>query len=216
MNSSWRSSVSLVEETAAVVRERVFAGRYQPGDRLAQEELSAELGLSRTPLREAYRVLAQDGLLDVDPGGTARVAAWDAGRLSEAYEFRQALGTTAVRLACTRLGKRTLNELERLAGEQGRASGRSLPPSGFRLPLPFAGGLWQQPFAAQRAASPHDGGIFRPRYGLLPEDILAVSAAHAAVVSALRAGEPDSAEFQIRSFISHELHIISQQERLLQ
>jgi DNA-binding FadR family transcriptional regulator len=58
--------------------------------------------------------------------------------------------------------------------------------------------------------------VFRPRYGLLTEHILAVSAAHAAVVSALRAGDQDSAELQIRSYISHELHIISQQERLSQ
>jgi DNA-binding GntR family transcriptional regulator len=216
LNSSWRSSVSLVEETAAVVRERVFAGRYQPGDRLAQEELSAELGLSRTPLREAYRVLAQDGLLDVDPGGTARVATWDAGRLSEAYEFRQALGTTAVRLACPRLGERTLSELERLAGEQSRASGRTYHRLGSAFHCLLLEASGNSHLQRNESLVRMTEEVFRPRYGLLTEHILAVSAAHAAVVSALRAGDQDSAELQIRSYISHELHIVSQQERLSQ
>lgn len=213
MNSPWRSSVSLVEETAAVIRERVFAGRYQPGDRLAQEELSAELGLSRTPLREALRVLAQDGLLDVDAGGGARVAALDAARLSEAYEFREGLGESAVRLACPGLREQTLAELDRLVSEQRRATGRSFHRLGSAfhcLLLEASGNAYLRRNESLVRITEE---VFRPRYGLLPEQILRVTAAHGALVGSLRAGDPDAAAFHLRTYIRHELQIISHERR---
>ena len=55
--------VGLVDELASLVRERIYDGRYPSGSWLRQERLCAELGVSRTPLREALRVLQQEGLL---------------------------------------------------------------------------------------------------------------------------------------------------------
>lgn len=213
MNSLWRSSVSLVDETAAVIRERVFTGRYLPGERLAQEELSAELGLSRTPLREALRVLAQEGLLEMDPGGGARVIVLDPARLREAYEFREALALAAVRLACRKPGEGTLAELDRLATGQREASGPAFHRlvSAFHCLLLEASGnsYLQRNETLVRMTEE----VFRPRYGLQPGDVPAAAAAHAATAGALRADDPAAAASHISTYFRHELHIISQHER---
>lgn len=88
-----------MEELAAVVRERIYGGRYPAGARLPQEALAAELGVSRTPLREALRVLEHEGLIRVTPGEGARVVSGDVETLLQAYELRAVLDGLAARLA---------------------------------------------------------------------------------------------------------------------
>lgn len=219
MNLPWRSSISLVEETAAIIRERVFSGRYRPGDRLAQAELSAEIGLSRTPLREALRVLAQEGIVDADASGNARVATAGAAQLREAYEFREALGAAAVRLACPRIGERTLAELDRLVAAQRQAAGQQFHRLGadfHMLLLEASGNCYVQRHLSLVRMTEE---VFRPPYGLQASDVHTVTAAHAAVVGSLRAEQPDQAGLHLRTFIRHELdifarhHAAAQQER---
>ncbi len=101
--AGWRSAVPLVEETAALLRERIFDGRYAPGARLPQAELSAELSLSRTPLREALRLLEEQGLVRADDRGGARVSTMGPEEVLAALEFREAVEGLAARLACDRL-----------------------------------------------------------------------------------------------------------------
>src|SRR5258708_30041852 len=54
---------SLVRMAAETIREMVLGGELRPGDRLVEERLTEELGISRPPLREALRLLEQEGLL---------------------------------------------------------------------------------------------------------------------------------------------------------
>ncbi|GAA4910190.1 GntR family transcriptional regulator [Actinomycetospora succinea] len=91
--------MQLVDELAAVLRERIYSGRYPGGARLPQENLAAELGVSRTPLREALRVLEQEGLIRVAPGQGARVVTGDVATLLQAYELRAVVDGLAARLA---------------------------------------------------------------------------------------------------------------------
>lgn len=91
--------IPLVDELAALLRERIYTRRYPTGAWLRQEQLSAELGVSRTPLREALRVLEQDGLVQVVPGQGARVVTGDLPTLLAAYELRAVVDGLAARLA---------------------------------------------------------------------------------------------------------------------
>ena len=220
MTSAWRSSVSLVEETAALIRERVFAGRYKPGDRLTQAGLSAELGLSRTPLREALRLLEQDGIVVLDSAGSASVATATPAQLQDAYAFREALETAACRLACPRLTPGTLAELDRLVDEQRRAAGPRFHQlvsrfhqlvSRFHAVLLEASGNshLQKHLSLVRMAEE----VFRPGYGLTAEAALDTVGAHAAVVNCLRQHAAEEAEQHIRTYLAHQLEIMMQQER---
>ncbi|QTG82614.1 GntR family transcriptional regulator [Arthrobacter crystallopoietes] len=213
MTSAWRSSVSLVEETAALIRERVFAGRYRPGDRLTQTGLSAELGLSRTPLREALRLLEQDGIVVLDSAGSTSVATATPAQLQDAYAFREALETAACRLACPRLTPGTLAELDRLVDEQRRVGGPRFHQlvSRFHAVLLEASGnsYLQKHLSLVRMTEE----VFRPRYGLTTEAALETVGAHAAVVNSLRQRAPDEAERHIRTYLAQQLDIMMQQER---
>lgn len=82
-----------------MLREGIYAGRFPLGTPLRQEELAAELEISRTPLREAMRMLEREGLLELDRNQGVRVVAPEPGTLLAAYELREVLDGLAARLA---------------------------------------------------------------------------------------------------------------------
>ncbi|GLU27061.1 GntR family transcriptional regulator [Brucella sp. NBRC 12950] len=98
----WRSQTRLLDEVAEALRERIYAGVYAPGAILRQEHIAAEFGISRTPLREALRVLERDGLVIHLPGRGVRVASADLTRLIDAYAVREVLDGVAARFAAER------------------------------------------------------------------------------------------------------------------
>src|SRR5581483_2969681 len=100
----WRSRIRLVDEVVEVLRERILSGHYPPGSPLRQEQLAAEFRISRTPLREALRMLESEGLVSVAPGRGARVIAGDRQRLLAAYELREVIDGLGARLAAARGG----------------------------------------------------------------------------------------------------------------
>ena len=94
------------------LRAGILDGRYVPGARLGEIEVAAELGLSRTPVREALRRLGSEGLVDHLPNRGARVRTWSADDLDEAYELRALLEGLGARRAASRV---TVDQVERLA-----------------------------------------------------------------------------------------------------
>ena len=86
-----------------MLRERLLTGELEPGTRLQQIPLSEEMGISRTPLREALVTLAREGLLSYEPnrGYTVRVFEW--ADIAQAYEVRAQLEAFACHL-CARQG----------------------------------------------------------------------------------------------------------------
>ncbi len=63
MSVEWKSRTRLVDEVVDVIRDRIYEGTYPPGAPIRQEQLAAELNVSRTPLREALRMLEREGLV---------------------------------------------------------------------------------------------------------------------------------------------------------
>ena len=94
--------VSVADHVERALRERILEGDLEPGSRLHQEALSEELGVSRTPLREALGRLAADGLVDVLPNRGARVAEVREDDLRASYEARLVIEPGAAALAARR------------------------------------------------------------------------------------------------------------------
>jgi DNA-binding GntR family transcriptional regulator len=88
-----------VDDVAEELRERIYRGDYQPGEPLRQEQLADDLQISRTPLREAIRVLENEGLLHSERNRTVRVVTADLQRLNWAYQLREVVDGLAARLA---------------------------------------------------------------------------------------------------------------------
>jgi DNA-binding GntR family transcriptional regulator len=80
----------------AYLRECVLDGTLTPGTKLSQVALADQLGVSRTPLREALRMLQEEGLVEIEPNQRTRVAGLDPQELDEVYASRILLETLAL------------------------------------------------------------------------------------------------------------------------
>src|SRR5690349_4617973 len=122
------SSPLLIEETARVLREHIVEGRLAPGERLSERDLGARLGVSRTPLREALRLLAAERLVEVRPRRGARVAPLDSTVVEDVYPVLACLERLAVDLACRHIADGQLGELaavvEKMRGARARKDRR--------------------------------------------------------------------------------------------
>lgn len=104
----------LHEEAADRLRDLIVQGQLPPGARLNERLLTAQLGVSRTPLREAFKVLATEGMVDLLPNRGAVVSQMDPVRLSESLAVMGALEALAGELACRNASDAQLNEIRAL------------------------------------------------------------------------------------------------------
>ncbi|HEY4296705.1 MAG TPA: GntR family transcriptional regulator [Paraburkholderia sp.] len=88
-----------VDRTAALIRQQIVEGRLVPGQRLVARDLVEQLGISRGPLREAFRRLAADGLVDLIPNRGATVRCLSNDEIAQVYQIREALEGYAARRA---------------------------------------------------------------------------------------------------------------------
>lgn len=95
-------NTSYAEQARELLRRSILNGVYAPGQRLKEVEISRDLGISRSPVREAIQGLASEGLVRVATQKGAFVANLDATEVAELYEVREALETMAVWLAAER------------------------------------------------------------------------------------------------------------------
>lgn len=103
----------LREVVFKTLRNAIIQGVFEPGERLMEVTLANKLGVSRTPVREAIRMLELEGLVVMIPRKGAEVAKITAKDLSDALEIRMALEELAVELACERIdaeGKEKLKD----------------------------------------------------------------------------------------------------------
>lgn len=102
---------SVVDQVYEAIRERITSGSLARGARVHQEDLAEELGVSRTPVREALRRLAAEGLVEMRTNRGARVADVDQAGMRVSYEARTVLEPGAARLAA---GERLAEPLARM------------------------------------------------------------------------------------------------------
>jgi DNA-binding GntR family transcriptional regulator len=104
----------LHEEATDRLRDLIVQGRLAPGTRLNERLLTAQLGLSRTPLREAFKVLATEGLVELLPNRGAIVSQMDPVRLAETLAVMGALEALAGEFACLNATDGQINEIRSL------------------------------------------------------------------------------------------------------
>jgi DNA-binding GntR family transcriptional regulator len=101
-----------VEHVHRMIRESILNGSLTPGETMSQVALADELGVSRTPLREALRMLQGEGLILSEPNRRVRVAPLSLADVEELYAIRIPLEVTALRLSITRMTPEDIAELE--------------------------------------------------------------------------------------------------------
>lgn len=116
---------SLGEFVHGWLRDAIRDGRYQPGGRIREAEVAVRLGVSRTPVREAFRRLQADGLLVLTPWRGAEVAQLDRGQVVELYAMRRVLEGTAAGLAAEHATHAEIDRLFELLKQDKAAAGDS-------------------------------------------------------------------------------------------
>ena len=94
-----------------LIRQAIIDGRLPPGRRLKEEELARELGISRTPVREALLMLHAEGLVDAAPNRGAAVRSHSVEDLDDLYQLRALLEGYSTRRAAARLSDEALRVL---------------------------------------------------------------------------------------------------------
>jgi DNA-binding GntR family transcriptional regulator len=104
----------LHDEVADRLRELILTGELEPKSRVNELELCERFGTSRTPLREAIKILSSEGLVELLPNRGARVASLSAAEIDEMVQVVAGLEAVAAELACRRAGD---DEVEAIAAD---------------------------------------------------------------------------------------------------
>ena len=140
---------SVVDQVHEELLQRIVGGELPPGSRLRQEALAEELGVSRTPLREALARLVSEGLVDFAPNRGATVARRDFGDMEQAWRARLVLEPGAARLAAERRDPEEIALMREIVGRQRDVADDVTASFGlnrdFHLALVAAGGNLTSP-----------------------------------------------------------------------
>ena len=108
---------NLSDKAYRLITRKLLASELAPGQKVSEQQLASECGISRTPVREAVRRLIEEGVLYQIPSSGTYVSRIDRHHLTDAYEVRMALECYAVERAVKHLAKEERQELRRLCGE---------------------------------------------------------------------------------------------------
>ena len=203
---------SVADRVYAALRERILSGDIPHHARLHQEQLSGELGVSRTPLREALGRLAADGLVELLPQRGARVADISAADMETSYGARLVIEPAAAALAAKRRPPEAIAEMRRAIADH-RADKADVQAvfaanRDFHLAVVAASG---NPFLLRFAEQ-----LWVRRLGLRvyeeqrepPEFIAADADWHERIADAIEAGDARLAEREMRRHIDGAMQLL--------
>ncbi|HKE64485.1 MAG TPA: GntR family transcriptional regulator [Micromonosporaceae bacterium] len=215
-NGSAPTRGSMPEMVAGALREAILDGALEPGAWLREAEVARELNVSRTPVRDAFRILAAEGLVTINANQGAVVSAMTSDDVLELYVMREVLEALAARLAARRAARRCLQEFSalipemKLAGERGDHRELSRLNFQFHAIIRDAAGnryleraLTQVQNAARRFPDPTLG---------LPGRVAESIAEHVALADAISQGDAATAE---KLSVEHMRHLSELRIRML-
>ncbi|WP_144459699.1 GntR family transcriptional regulator [Bacillus pumilus] len=109
------------------LKQMIFDGQFQPGERINETQLAKQFGVSRSPVREAMRLLEKDELLIADHRSGYSIYTLSEEDVEELYQIRIALETLAVELACKEAAQKELDEIEQVLTQADEAIKQQLP-----------------------------------------------------------------------------------------
>lgn len=196
------------ERAYSGIRSLIVNGKLETGFRLREGELAEQLGVSRTPVREALRQLAAEGLVEVRPNRGAVVGSLSSSALEEVAEARASLEGAAAHRAASRIGEPDLTRMESLDRQMW-----DLTRSGRDEDLDELAALNRQfhEIVSEAAQSPSLIALLRSinyvplvrrTFRYYPEEALLRSmSSHRELIAALRAGNGAWAEAVMRAHI---------------
>jgi DNA-binding GntR family transcriptional regulator len=111
MRKSIEKHLTLREKILETIRDAISSGALKPGERVAEPDLAERFGISRTPIREAFRQLESEGYLTVIPRKGAVVISFSTKEIEEFYAIKSILEGYAAHRACKNLSDKEIDKL---------------------------------------------------------------------------------------------------------
>ena len=207
----WENRPRLVQEIADLLRDRIYSGYFSPGDHLRQVQISTSFKVSRTPVREALRVLEQEGIVTKSSGGGVQVVKADAAALLDAYAMREVVDGLAASEASKRFDAAALARLNDLIEQQRRSISPWVPQDYTALNVQFHAAIIeiaQNKFLSREL--PLVGmtsQVFTPSSSLNRDRAAKAIDEHTHIVAAIQSGDGEHAEavarLHIRTTLNH-------------
>jgi DNA-binding GntR family transcriptional regulator len=205
-----RTNQSRADEVYESLRNRILSGELRPNDRLIEQTIAAEAGVSRTPVREALHRLEVDGLVE-SKGRSVVVAGLSAEDLSELCTVRESLEGLAARLAALARSDIDVGTLERLVGDGEEAAADDDVARFVDINHVFHEVIWA---SGRNRYLARQLGLLRSLIERRQHTTLATRARraevqieHSAIVHAIVTRDPDSAEAASRAHFRNALAI---------
>ena len=193
----------LRDQVLTEIRRRIVNGDYPPGERLTEERLAVDFGVSRNPVREALRVIEAEGFVTMTPRRGAVVSTPDVETISDLFAVRASIEATAARIAAERASAADIADLRSLLDAARKATDEAdfsrvaqLNNDFHTRVIAITGNRWL--VSISDALYLHVHWIFR----LGAADRAPHSwVEHIRSVDAIEAGDPDRAEAEARAHL---------------
>ncbi|MDY6820335.1 MAG: GntR family transcriptional regulator [Deferribacterota bacterium] len=113
-NSKNIDDTTLSEKIANLIGKKILEGEYLPGKRITETEIAEKLGFSRTPIREALRILEREGFVEILPRRGAKVTTLKVSDIEEIFLLKYRLESLAMSLAIDHINEDDLDYLNKL------------------------------------------------------------------------------------------------------
>ena len=134
----------LADEVTDDLRDAIVSHELEPGRKLTEDELAAQLGVSRGPVREALMRLEREGLVVIERHRGATIASWNRQDIEEIYSLRGALEELAIEWACKNATSADIADMEEILKEYAALSDKQRTPKEVsRIDLDFHSALFR-------------------------------------------------------------------------
>lgn len=197
--------VPVTVQVHALLRQRILRLQLKPGEALSEKELSVQLGVSRTPVREAFIRLSEEGLVDIFPQRGTLVSPIRMDEIKEAQFLRDILETAIVRRAAQNIDVTSLLQIEANLQRQKISLQQKDYSEFMELDEEFHRLLCQSISLprAWRVIQAVKGQLDRVRFMGLPQpghaDLMVQQ--HGAIYDAIRSGDAEQAEVEMRTHL---------------
>lgn len=111
-SNNFSNAFSLTDEIADIIRDRILKGEYKIGEKIKENQIASELRVSRTPIREAFKLLENEGLIDYVPNRGCFAKGFTRRDIEDIYAVRKALEVLSVEWAVERITPQQIEELQ--------------------------------------------------------------------------------------------------------
>ena len=192
----------LSEDIADSIKTAIIKGKFKPGEKISEGELAQSMGISRTPLREAFRKLENEGFIDIIPRKGAMVTDVDPSEANDLYEIKSTLEGLAARLASVNMKEKDIEKLEKYNKELKELIDKNDLEAFYKVHCKFHEGFVKQCGNSRLIHMISNLNDHFKRFGIvsltLPGQFEYATRQHDEIIKAFRSGDESLVEQKVR------------------